>query len=153
MTDDLGQVEILLVEDSAADAEMTMRALRRNNLANKIHWVKDGEEALEYMFRTGAYAQREPGSLPRLILLDIKMPKVDGIEVLRRLKADAATKAVPVVIMTSSDEEKDVLASYRLGVNSYIVKPVQFEAFLKTVAEIGLYWVLTNRLPHAGAKG
>jgi two-component system, response regulator len=150
MTDDLGQVEILLVEDTAADAEMTMRALRKNHLANRIHWVKDGAEALEYMFRTDAYAGRDP-TLPKLVLLDIKMPKVDGIEVLRRLKAEAATQSVPVVIMTSSEEEKDVVASYRLGVNSYIVKPVQFEAFLKTVAEIGLYWVLTNRLPHEGA--
>jgi CheY-like chemotaxis protein len=151
MTDDLGQVEILLVEDTAADAEMTLRALRKNHLANRIHWVKDGEQALEYMFRTGGYAGREP-SLPKLVLLDIKMPKVDGIEVLRRLKADAATRTIPVVIMTSSEEEKDLVASYRLGVNSYIVKPVQFEAFLKTVAEIGLYWVLTNRLPPSAVQ-
>jgi CheY-like chemotaxis protein len=113
--------------------------------------VKDGEQALEYMFRTGGYAGREP-SLPKLVLLDIKMPKVDGIEVLRRLKADAATRTIPVVIMTSSEEEKDLVASYRLGVNSYIVKPVQFEAFLKTVAEIGLYWVLTNRLPPSAVQ-
>jgi two-component system response regulator len=151
MTDDLGQVEILLVEDTAADAEMTMRALRKNHLANRIHWVKDGAEALEYMFRTDAYAGRDP-ALPKLVLLDIKMPKVDGIEVLRRLKAETITQTVPVVIMTCSEEEKDLVASYRLGVNSYIVKPVQFEAFLKTVADIGLYWVLTNRLPQAAAQ-
>jgi two-component system response regulator len=142
----LTEVEILLAEDDAADAELTMRALRRNNLVNKIHWVKDGEQALEYMFCTGAYAEREPRA-PKLVLLDLKMPKVDGIEVLRRLKADPATQAVPIVVMTSSDEEQDVVASYRLGVNSYIVKPVQFEAFLETVAKIGLYWVLTNRAP------
>jgi len=144
---DLEQVEILLVEDNAADAEMTLRALRRNNLANKLHWVKDGEEALAFMFRTGRYAGLTPESVPKLIMLDIKMPKVDGIEVLRRLKADPQTKTIPVVVMTSSDEEQDVVESYRLGVNSYIVKPVGFEAFLETVAKIGLYWVLTNRVP------
>ncbi len=141
------QVEILLVEDNPTDAEMTLRALRRNNLANKVHWVKDGEQALEFMFRTGAYAGRDPATVPKLIMLDIKMPKVDGIEVLRRLKADESTRTVPVVVMTSSNEERDVVESYRLGVNSYIVKPVQFESFLETVAKIGLYWVITNRVP------
>jgi CheY-like chemotaxis protein len=147
--DNLREIEILLVEDNAADAEMTLRALRRNNLANKVHWVKDGEEALDYVFGRGAYSGREAG-LPRLVMLDLKMPKVDGIEVLRALKADAATRAVPVVVMTSSNEERDVVASYQLGVNSYIVKPVQFDAFLETVAKIGLYWVLTNRVPTGG---
>jgi two-component system, response regulator len=148
MTGDLQQVEILLVEDNPHDAEMTMRALRSNNLVNKLHWVKDGAEALDYMFCTGSYAQRDPETTtPKLIMLDIKMPKVDGIEVLRRLKADAATRSVPVVVMTSSNEERDVLETYRLGVNSYIVKPVEFEAFLATVAKIGLYWMLTNRAP------
>ena len=142
-----GQIEILLVEDDPADAEMTLRALRRNNLANRVHWVKDGAEALEYMFRSGAYADRDPGHAPRLVMLDIKMPKVDGIEVLRRLKADPATRTVPVVVMTSSNEEQDVIETYRLGVNSYIVKPVQFDVFLETVAKIGLYWILTNRVP------
>jgi CheY-like chemotaxis protein len=141
------QVEILLVEDNSTDAEMTLRALRRNNLANKVHWVKDGEQALEFMFRTGAYASRDPAAVPKLIMLDIKMPKVDGIEVLRRIKADERTRKVPVVVMTSSNEERDVVESYRLGVNSYIVKPVQFESFLETVAKIGLYWVITNRVP------
>ncbi len=147
MMTDLEQVEILLVEDNPQDAEMTLRALRRNNLANRVHWVKDGEEALEFMFRTGAYAARDPASTPKIVMLDIKMPKVDGIEVLRRLKADPQTRPVPVVVMTSSNEERDVVESYRLGVNSYIVKPVQFESFLETVAKIGLYWVLTNRVP------
>jgi len=142
-----GRMEILLVEDNPADAEMTLRALRRNNLANKVHWVKDGEQALDFMFRTGAYADREPGTVPKLIMLDIKMPKVDGIEVLRRVKANEETRTVPVVVMTSSNEERDVVESYRLGVNSYIVKPVQFESFLETVAKIGLYWVITNRVP------
>ena len=140
-------VEILLAEDNPADAEMTLRALRRNNLANKVHWVKDGEQALEYMFRSGAYAGRDPSSVPKLVMLDIKMPKIDGIEVLRRLKASDETRTIPVVVMTSSNEERDVIESYRLGVNSYIVKPVQFEQFLETVAKIGLYWVITNRAP------
>jgi len=144
----LEQVEILLVEDSPEDAEMTMRALRKLNLANQLHWVKDGEEALAYLFCTGPYAGRDPGKPPKLVLLDIKMPKVDGIEVLRRVKA-SELKTIPVVVMTSSNEERDVMESYRLGVNSYIVKPVRFEAFLETVASIGLYWVLTNRVPQA----
>lgn len=143
---DLQQVEILLVEDNPEDAEMTMRALRKRNLANHLHWVKDGEEALEYLFCTGRYADRDRAQPPRLVLLDIKMPKVDGIEVLRRVKA-SELKQVPVVVMTSSNEERDVLESYRLGVNSYIVKPVQFEDFMETVSKIGLYWVLTNRVP------
>lgn len=143
---DLQQIEILLVEDNPEDAEMTMRALRKRNLANHLHWVKDGEEALEYLFGTGRYAGRDVSQPPRLVLLDIKMPKVDGIEVLRRVKA-SELKQVPVVVMTSSNEERDVLESYRLGVNSYIVKPVQFDDFTETVAKIGLYWVLTNRVP------
>jgi CheY-like chemotaxis protein len=139
------QVEILLAEDNPEDAEMTIRALRRNNLANQLHWVKDGAEALDYLFGTGEYAGRNTSRPPRLVLLDIKMPKVDGIEVLRRLKQDDATRRIPVVVMTSSNEERDVFESYRLGVNSYIVKPVQFDAFRETVAKIGMYWVLTNR--------
>src|SRR5918996_5687027 len=143
---DLQQVEILLVEDNPEDAEMTMRALRKRNLANHLHWVKDGEEALEYLFCPGRYAERAGAEPPRLVLLDIKMPKVDGIEVLRRVKA-SELRTVPIVVMTSSNEERDVLESYRLGANSYIVKPVQFEAFLDTVSKIGLYWMLTNRVP------
>ena len=134
-------VEILLAEDNAQDAEMTMRALRRGNVANPVRWAKDGAEALEYLFS----GRNRP---PRLVLLDIKMPKVDGIEVLRRLKADPATRSIPVVVMTSSNEERDVVETYRLGVNSYIVKPMQFEAFLDTVAQLGLYWMLLNRVPH-----
>ena len=138
MTDEY--VEILLAEDNAEDAEMTLRALKRNNLANQVRWVKDGAEALDYLFG-------ETARPPKLVLLDIKMPKVDGIEVLRRLKADPSTQKIPVVVMTSSNEDRDVVESYRLGVNSYIVKPVQFDAFMETVAKIGLYWVLTNRAP------
>jgi len=142
----LEQMEILLVEDNAEDAEMTMRALRKRNLANHVHWVKDGEEALDYLFCSGQYVARERGRPPKLVLLDIKMPKVDGIEVLRRIKG-SELNTVPVVVMTSSNEERDVIESYRLGANSYIVKPVAFDAFLETVASIGLYWVLTNRVP------
>jgi len=133
------QLEILLVEDNPNDAEMTMRALRRHNLVNRVQWVKDGAEALERLAAS-------EGQKPKLVLLDLKMPKVDGIEVLRRMKADPALRAIPVVIMTSSNEERDVAESYRLGANSYIVKPVGFEDFLETVAKIGLYWVLTNRV-------
>ena len=142
----LEQVEILLVEDNSRDADLTLRALKSKNLANRVHWVKDGVEALDYMFRTGAYAERDPTHAPKLVLLDIKMPKVDGIEVLRRLKEDPATRAVPVVVMTSSAEERDLVESYRLGANSFIVKPIEFDAFLDTVAQIGLYWVLANRV-------
>ena len=141
------QVEILLAEDNSEDAEMTMRALRRHNLANQVRWVKDGAEALDYLFCRDQYVGRDPSRPPKLVLLDIKMPKIDGIEVLRQLKADPTTRSIPVVVMTSSNEERDVLESYRLGVNSYIVKPVQFNQFIETVAKIGLYWLLTNRVP------
>ena len=134
------QLEILLVEDNPQDAEMTMRALRQNNLVNRVRWAKDGAEALEYLLANDRQK-------PKLVLLDLKMPKVDGIEVLRRMKGDPALRAIPVVIMTSSNEERDVVESYRLGVNSYVVKPLQFDVFLETVAKIGLYWVLTNRAP------
>ena len=134
------QIEILMVEDNPKDAEMTQRALRKHNLGNRLYWVKDGAEALDFVFCRGAFAARDPTYPPKLILLDIKMPKVDGIEVLRQLKADAAARLIPVVVMTSSNEERDVMESYRLGVNSYIVKPVDFPAFLDVVAKIGLYW-------------
>jgi len=145
--ENLEQVEILLAEDNPRDAEMTQRALRKHNLGNRVFWVKDGAEALDYLFCRGSYADRDPGRPPKLVLLDIKMPKVDGIEVLRQIKADERTRIVPVVVMTSSNEERDVFESYRLGVNSYIVKPVEFGPFLEVVAKIGLYWVLTNRVP------
>jgi two-component system response regulator len=145
--DESEEVEILLAEDNPRDAEMTMRAQRKINFATHMHWVRDGEEAMEFLLGEGKYAGRNVANGPRLILLDIKMPKVDGIEVLRRVKAHAELKTIPVVVMTSSSEERDVVEAYDLGVNSYIVKPVQFPAFMETVANVGLYWVLTNRVP------
>ena len=140
-------VEILLVEDSAADAEMTMRTLKRRGIANHIEWVRDGVEALEFLFREGVHAQRAQ-TQPRLVLLDLKMPRMDGLQVLERLKVDARTRAIPVVMMTSSREEGDVLASYHRGVNSYIVKPVDFSEFAEKVAEVGMYWMLSNQVTH-----
>jgi two-component system response regulator len=139
------KVEILLVEDNPHDAEMTIRALKRVNLANRLTHLKDGAEALEFIFSRGAYAGRNTAEKPKVILLDIKMPKVDGIEVLRQIKADPYTKTIPVVIMTSSKEEQDVVTSYNLGVNSYVVKPVDFEGFAKAVSELGFYWLITNQ--------
>jgi CheY-like chemotaxis protein len=142
-----GQVEVLLAEDSARDAEMTRRALRQFNFGNRLHWVRDGAEALDFIFCRGAYAGRDAARPPKLVLLDLKMPKVDGIEVLRQVKSDDQMRAIPIVVMTSSNEERDVIESYRLGANSYIVKPVEFGAFAEVVANIGLYWVLSNRVP------
>jgi len=144
--DKFENVDILLVEDSSADAELAMRALRKGKLANHITWVKDGAEALEFIFRTGAYGAR-PDQNPKLILLDLKLPKVDGIEVLKRVKADERTRVIPVVMVTSSAEGRDIIESYKLGVNSYVVKPVEFEQFSETVAKAGLYWMLMNRAP------
>jgi len=144
--DKFEKVDILLVEDNPTDAELTMRALRKGNLANQITWVKDGAEALEFIFRSGAYAGR-PDQNPRLILLDLKLPKVDGIEVLRRIKADEQTRTIPVVMVTSSQEGRDITESYKLGVNSYVVKPVEFEQFSETVAKAGFYWMLVNKTP------
>jgi two-component system response regulator len=142
-----GSVDILLVEDNPSDAELALHAFRKHKLTNKIHLVRDGEEALDFIFRTGAYADRNPADQPKVILLDIKLPKVDGLEVLRRIKADATTKSIPVVMLTSSREERDIIEGYRLGVNSYIVKPVEFEQFTNAVRELGMYWLLLNRPP------
>ncbi len=140
-------VEILLVEDNPRDAELTLRALKKHNLANKVHVVKDGAEALDYIFATGIYTERNINDHPKVILLDLKLPKVDGMEVLRRIRADERTKCIPVVVLTSSQEERDIVESYKLGVNSYIVKPVDFDKFLSTVQELGLYWLLLNKPP------
>lgn len=142
-------VEILLVEDSPADAELAMRALKKKKLANNLVWVRDGEEALNFIFCRGPYKDRTNG-MPKLILLDLKLPKVDGIEVLRAVKADPTTATVPVVMLTSSQEERDIIESYKLGVNSYIVKPVDFDKFLEMVSQVGLYWSLMNKVPQAG---
>jgi two-component system response regulator len=139
-------VEILLVEDSDADAEMTTRAIRKGNVVNRLVRVRDGVEALDFVFREGAYSQRSGGN-PRLILLDLKMPRLGGIDVLRRLKADQTTKTIPVVVFTSSAEEKDVVESYQLGVNSYLVKPVDMSAFTNVITQTGLYWAVMNRMP------
>ena len=145
MNDDY-QIEILLVEDNIHDAEMTIRALKKVNLANKLIHVKDGAEALDFIFAKGAFSDRRIENKPKVILLDIKMPKVDGIEVLRQIKANETTRTIPVVIMTSSKEEQDVITSYNLGVNSYVVKPVDFEGFAKAVSELGFYWLITNQV-------
>ena len=143
---ELGTIEILLAEDNPLDAEMTLRALQKHHLANRVHWVRDGAEALDYLFGQGEYAGRAI-DLPRLVLLDMRMPKVDGIDVLKRLRADERTRFIPVVAMTSSTQDRDIIETYRLGVNSYVVKPLQFGAFAETVSGIGYYWVLTNRTP------
>ncbi len=141
--------EILIIEDNPDDLEMTVRALRKAHLANHIQVVRDGAEALEFIFAQGAYAGRLVENGPRVILLDLKLPKVDGLEVLRRVKADARTKTIPVVVLTSSKELPDVAECYKLGVNSYIVKPVNFERFAAAVSELGMYWLLLNQPPKA----
>ena len=141
------EVEILLVEDNPNDAELTIRALKKQHLANNLVRVKDGEEALDFVFATGPYAGRKIENGPKVILLDLKLPKVDGLEVLRRLKSDDRTKIIPVVVLTSSKEEQDVVNSYKLGVNSYILKPVDFEKFSNAVIDLGLYWLLLNQPP------
>lgn len=138
-------VEILLVEDNETDLELTLRALRKVNLANKVLAVRDGAEALDYLFATGDFSTRNGSVHPRVVLLDLKLPKVDGIEVLRRIKSDPRTALVPVVVLTSSAEERDRLATYELGANSFIVKPVEFESFSRAVTDIGMYWMLLNR--------
>jgi two-component system, response regulator len=139
--------EILLVEDNPQDLELTQRALRKANLANAIHVARDGAEALEFLFCEGQYSGRKIEDGPKVILLDLKLPKVDGLEVLKRIKEDPRTKSIPVVVLTSSKEQRDVVESYQLGVNSYIVKPVNFEGFAAAVEEIGMYWLLLNQAP------
>jgi two-component system, response regulator len=139
-------IELLLIEDSKEDAELTLRSLRKINLGNNIKVLVDGEDALNFIYSKGKYADRIGAHNPKLILLDLKLPKIDGLEILRRLKMDENKKSIPVVVLTSSDEERDVIESYKLGVNSYIVKPVESENFIKAIDEIGLYWLLLNRL-------
>jgi CheY-like chemotaxis protein len=145
------EIEILLVEDNSDDVELTLHALRREQVANTIFTVSDGEEALEFLFCTGRYSNRSFNHPPRLVLLDLKLPLVDGLEVLKRLKEDPRTKAVPVVVLTSSKEERDLVASYNLGANSYIQKPVDFDRFREIVKSTGLYWMVTNQHPLASS--
>lgn len=135
-------VEILLIEDNPDDAELTIRVLKKHNLANNLVHLQDGKEALEFLFAKGY------NNIPKLILLDLKMPKIDGIEVLRKIKGDVNKKVIPVVILTSSKEERDVIESYQLGVNAYVVKPVEFEKFVSAVAQLGLFWLILNQPPH-----
>ena len=145
--DNFETVEILLVEDSDADAELILRALRKGNIVNRVVRVRDGVEALDFVFREGAFKERS-GEQLRLILLDLKMPRLSGLDVLRRLKADATARQIPVVVLSSSAEEQDVAESYKLGVNSYLVKPVAFADFTDVITHTGLYWAVMNRVPH-----
>lgn len=145
-------VEILLVEDDPNDLELTLHTLRENKIANRIQVARDGAEALEFIFRTGRYAARRHEH-PRVVLLDLKLPFVDGLEVLRRVKQHPRTRTIPIVVLTSSQEERDVVESYRLGVNSYLVKPVNFDKFAETVRSLGLYWLLLNEPPVAAGAG
>ncbi len=145
------QVEILLVEDSPEDAELTIRAFRRNKIANVIQVAEDGAEALDFLFCRGTHKDRTFSAPPKLVLLDLKLPKVGGIEVLRAIRADERTKAIPVVVLTSSREDRDVIDGYKLGVNAYAQKPVDFDKFNETVRQIGMFWMLINQTPPPGA--
>ena len=140
-------VEILLVEDNPNDAELSLYALKKHHVANRVHLARDGADALDFLFAEGAYHDRSVEDTPKVILLDLKLPKIDGLAVLRRVKEDPRTRQIPVVVLTSSREERDVIASYNLGVNSYIVKPIDFEQFSESVRQLGLYWVLLNEAP------
>jgi two-component system, response regulator len=147
MTEHADTVEILLVEDNPEDLQLALRALAKAHLTNHIQVARDGAEALEFLFCEGLYAGRKPDRTPKVVLLDLKLPKIDGLEVLKRLKGDERTRMIPVVMLTSSREQSDLVESYRLGVNSYIVKPVSFERFAQAVQDLGLYWVLLNQAP------
>jgi len=141
------EVEILLVEDNPNDAELAIRALKKNNLTNKIIRVCDGEEALDFIFARGQFKERKRENFPKIILLDLKLPKINGLEVLKIIKGDPVTKMIPVIVLTSSKEENDMIESYRFGVNSYMIKPVDFDKFIDSVKDIGLYWLLHNQQP------
>jgi two-component system, response regulator len=143
----VNSIEILLVEDNPNDVELALHALKKNNIANSIHVVRDGAEALDFLFGTGANAGSPINHKPKVILLDLKLPKVDGLEVLKRIKSDERSRMIPVVVLTSSREERDIVESYKLGVNSYITKPVDFEQFTEAVRQLGLYWLLLNQPP------
>jgi len=143
------EVEILLVEDNPNDAELAIRALKAHNLANKLVWLKDGVEALDFIFAQGQYAARSIEDVPKVILLDLKLPRVNGLEVLEKVKSDERTRTIPTVVLTSSSEERDIVKSYNLGVNSYILKPVDFDKFIDATKEVGLYWLLMNKIPNS----
>ena len=144
------EVDILLVEDNPNDAELTLRALKKHNLTNSLEWVKDGAEALDFLFMRGNYATRTKHT-PKLVLLDLRLPKLDGLEVLKAIRADPETDMIPVVVMTSSTQDRDIVSSYKLGANSFVSKPVEFDEFLKVVADLGLYWTLINKAPPSGS--
>ena len=139
------EIEIVLVEDNPNDAELALRALKVNNLANNLIWLQDGVEAIDFIFAQGQYPDRSMENAPKVILLDLKLPRVNGLEVLEKVKADIRTKSIPIVVLTSSSEERDIIMSYNLGVNSYILKPVDFDKFINAVREIGFYWLLLNK--------
>jgi two-component system response regulator len=144
--------EILLVEDNPNDVELTLRALEKNHLANKVRVIEDGAEALEFLLCTGKYADRDGGNDPKVVFLDLKLPKVDGLDVLRAIRRKERTKLLPVVVLTSSAEERDIAESYEIGANSYIVKPIDFENFARAVADLGRYWLLLNKRPLGGLR-
>ena len=144
------KIQVLLVEDNHNDVKLALHAFKKHNLVNLVHVARDGVEALDFLFCTGAYADRRLEDGPNLVLLDLKLPMIDGVEVLRRIKADPRTRAIPVVMLTSSGEEPDLVESYQLGVNSYIVKPVDFDRFVEVVRELGFYWLLLNQTPAPG---
>ena len=138
---------IMLVEDNPNDEELTLRALRKANIANSVFVARDGQEAVDFLFGTGAHAGREPSAMPAVVLLDLKLPKLDGIDVLHRIRADPRTKLIPVVVLTSSSEDEDMLRSYQSGANSYVRKPIDFSAFASAVTQLGMYWILINQSP------
>jgi len=147
MEKNINECEVLLVEDNPNDAELTLRALKKHNLANNLYTVQDGEEALDFIFAKGKYASRDLKFPPKVIFLDLKLPKISGIEVLRKIKSDEGAREIPVVVVTSSQETKDIEECYKLGVNSYIQKPIEFENFVKAISDVGLYWLVINKSP------
>ena len=147
MVDATAAIEVLLVEDSETDGELCVRALKKQKLANKLLWVKDGAEALDFLFKTGPYAGASADNRPKIVLLDLKLPKIDGLEVLQKIRGNEKTKTLPVVVLTSSKEERDLKQAYELGANSFITKPVGFESFAATVSNLGFYWLAINRPP------
>jgi CheY-like chemotaxis protein len=145
MPEPIDRVEILLVEDNPTDAELCIRSLKKHNLANQLVWVKDGAEALDFLYARGEFAGRDPDNRPKVMMLDLRLPKVDGLEVLKEVKSDKRLATIPIVVLTSSQEDRDVVESYQLGANSFVSKPVEFDAFADAVAKLGLYWMLINK--------